>query len=83
MFVPSVEGYLEQMRRARKAIDWQHAAHAMKGVSRGVGAFQLADLAETYECRFVEHEDQRQAMIDDLERQISIVSRIVGAHLND
>lgn len=83
MVVPSVEGYLDQMRQASGATEWQHAAHAMKGVGRGVGAFRLADLAEAIECRFVEQGAQREAMIGELEAEVSAVAGFIDDRLKD
>lgn len=83
MFLPSVEGYLEQMRQASSATEWHHAAHAMKGVSRGVGAFKLADLAEANEHRFPDQDAQREAMIDELKAHVSAVASFIDDRLKD
>lgn len=83
MFLPSVRGYLDQMRQAAGVTEWQHAAHALKGVCRGVGAFALADAAERYEARFPAIDGERQTAIDDLSRQIEAVAAVIETRLGD
>ena len=83
MFVPSVRGYEQQLAEAMEPLKWQHAAHAMKGVARGVGAFVLADLAEALEQHYPQSENDRQDALKQLQRQISAVEQAIEDHLRD
>lgn len=54
MFVPSAEGYIAAMAEAGAQAhgeDWWKAAHSLKGVALGVGAWEVAELAEAAEGR--------------------------------
>lgn len=52
MFLPSAQGYIDAMADGNTAGDgeaWWQAAHSLKGVALGVGATELAGLAEIAE----------------------------------
>jgi HPt (histidine-containing phosphotransfer) domain-containing protein len=49
IFEDQVEGWLARLDPSADDQDWKNAAHALKGASRGVGAFELGDLCETAE----------------------------------
>ncbi|NNE41368.1 MAG: Hpt domain-containing protein [Marinicaulis sp.] len=49
IFVDQVEFLLEQFNIDQSDEDWRNTAHALKGASRGVGAWALGDLAEEVE----------------------------------
>ncbi|MDP6563590.1 MAG: Hpt domain-containing protein [Alphaproteobacteria bacterium] len=49
LFVPNAEGYIDAMAAGGGA-PWSAAAHGLKGVAKGVGAWQLAELAEAAEA---------------------------------
>jgi HPt (histidine-containing phosphotransfer) domain-containing protein len=83
MFVPNARGYVEQMIGAESAEAWQHAAHALKGVARGVGAFGLADVAEILESRYTMEKAERDALLTDLQSQLNAVEDFVAAHLGN
>ena len=83
MFVPNARGYVEQMAEAESAQAWQHAAHALKGVARGVGAFLLADLTEALETRFAADGAERRTLLAELQGELHNVERFVAAHLAD
>ena len=81
MFVPNVRGYVEQMAAAEAARTWEHAAHALKGVARGVGAFGLADAAESIEHSYSDDETARRDLLTDLQARLEEVERFVRSHL--
>ncbi len=83
LFMPSVQQYLEQMRQATTTKQWRHAAHALKGVCRGVGAVSLAEMTEAIESRYPDCATDRGAVIDSLAPQVSAVERAVAARLKD
>ena len=43
--------YATRLRRARSVKAWMEAAHTLKGSSRGIGAWRVADAAENAERR--------------------------------
>ena len=49
LFGESCASYLAGLENAASDHDWKQAAHALKGASRGVGAFALGTLAEKAE----------------------------------
>ena len=49
LFAGQAPQTIERLRAAETARQWHEAAHTMKGSARAVGAFALADLAETVE----------------------------------
>jgi HPt (histidine-containing phosphotransfer) domain-containing protein len=60
IFEDQVEGWLTRLDPSSDDHDWKNAAHALKGASRGVGAFRLGDLCEAAEG-LVSHADARAA----------------------
>jgi len=61
MFLPSAQGYIDAMAEGQGEI-WWTAAHSLKGVALGVGAWEIAALAEAAEghrdsAQPVRHED--------------------------
>ena len=66
MFLPSAQGYIDDMATANIAGDgvaWWRAAHSLKGVALGVGAGEVAALAEVAEGH---REDPADARVDDI-----------------
>ena len=49
LFIDQVPKSIEQLNLASTDKDWQMAAHTLKGSSRAVGAWRVADLAERAE----------------------------------
>lgn len=49
LFVAQVDVYLDGLEGAKDGIEWQEIAHGLKGSARAIGAWALADLAETAE----------------------------------
>jgi|TARA_B100002003_G_C13963925_1_gene466774 HPt (histidine-containing phosphotransfer) domain-containing protein len=51
MFLPSAQGYMDAMTAGAEGRDegWWTAAHSLKGVALGVGAWEIAALAEAAE----------------------------------
>ncbi len=53
--------------------DWEHGVHALKGASRGVGAWEIGDLCEEAESFIRSMEDKREkrvAMLKSLHSQL-------------
>lgn len=57
---------LERLRNAATARSWAEAAHTLKGSALGIGAFGVAQAAETVECGQIDHLSSR--AWDDLAR---------------
>jgi len=49
LFIEQAPVTIEAMRRAQTKRDWVRAAHTLKGSARAVGAWRLAELAESAE----------------------------------
>ncbi len=51
MFLPSAQGYIDTMKDSQDdgADRWWTAVHSLKGVAQGVGAWEVAVLAEAAE----------------------------------
>ena len=49
IFIEQAAMWVDRMDPAAPDADWHHAAHTLKGASRGVGAWALGDLAERAE----------------------------------
>jgi len=47
-----IEACVQTLRTAADEQAWVHAAHTLKGASRGVGAMELGEACETAETRF-------------------------------
>ncbi|MCA8888754.1 MAG: Hpt domain-containing protein [Parvularculaceae bacterium] len=50
IFQEQVEGWVQQMTPELEDDAWRHAAHSLKGASRGVGAWAVGDIAEEAEA---------------------------------
>jgi HPt (histidine-containing phosphotransfer) domain-containing protein len=50
LFAEQAPHYLEELRAATTEKSWRDAAHTLKGSARAVGAFRVADLAESAEA---------------------------------
>ena len=54
LFVTQSKLYLSRLKGAENVQDWREAAHTIKGSARGIGAWQVAEAAESAEsarCR--------------------------------
>ncbi|MEZ5921493.1 MAG: Hpt domain-containing protein [Parvularculaceae bacterium] len=49
--------------------EWRHAAHTLKGASRGVGAWALGDIAERAEAMTGGRTGERKALLAELAQQ--------------
>lgn len=77
MFVPNAAQYIDTMAAGGQADDWRIAAHSLKGVARGVGAFEVAALAEAAEKVEASARDERQRHVADLRRALARVRDFV------
>ena len=50
IFVDQVGALIGEMNMKQADEDWRHAAHAVKGAARGVGAWAIGDLCEEAEA---------------------------------
>ncbi len=75
--------YLNQMDPDCDAQSWAETAHTLKGSAKGVGAWQVARLAETAEAMATVDYRQRQDMIHKLELAIMQAKRFIDCRLLD
>lgn len=69
MFLPSAQGYIDAMADSldeAQAKAWSTAAHSLKGVALGVGAWEIAELAKAAETLH----DNAQAVRHDAVREV-------------
>ncbi|HRD76467.1 MAG TPA: Hpt domain-containing protein [Hyphomicrobiaceae bacterium] len=75
LFANQAPHYLKEMRATASDRGWFEAAHALKGCSRAVGAWELARLAEMAERLrdgASEHcQGQRRALMPEIERTLA------------
>jgi HPt (histidine-containing phosphotransfer) domain-containing protein len=62
-----------------RAAELQHAAHAIKGAARGIGAWQVAACAEVVEREAAEPLEGARASIDRLKDALREVSEVIRA----
>lgn len=75
-FLPSAGRYVEQLSGTLNDDDWSRTAHALKGAARGIGAFDLGELAARAEAEPPAGSD-RNARIAELRAALSAVERFV------
>jgi HPt (histidine-containing phosphotransfer) domain-containing protein len=51
LFARQSDIYVDRLRKARDAMAWMEAAHTLKGSAKGIGAWQVAEAAESAERR--------------------------------
>ncbi len=78
MFLPSAQGYLDAMSDGQDE-KWWTAAHSLKGVALGVGAWEIAALAETAEG----HRDSPPAVRHDVVVKLQAVLERVRCFVAD
>ena len=59
LFAVQARIHLNRLKEAGDAQTWREAAHTIKGASRGIGAWQVAEQAELAERLSFDPEDQR------------------------
>ncbi len=75
--------YMQRLRAAQTDADWHDAAHSLKGSAKAVGAFAVAQAAETAEttaagCTFEERKRllaTLEALLAEAKEQIRILQR--------
>ncbi|MEL6369365.1 MAG: Hpt domain-containing protein [Pseudomonadota bacterium] len=74
IFVEQAQNWVDQLDPSMTDDAWYHACHSLKGASRGVGAWELGNLAEQGEALTEEshHDLERIALIDKIKRQVAI-----------
>lgn len=78
-FLPSAGRYIEQLSGTLNDDDWSRTAHALKGAARGIGAFDLGDLAARAEAEPPPTDEARSTTIADLRGALRAVERFVAA----
>jgi HPt (histidine-containing phosphotransfer) domain-containing protein len=75
-------GQLQSVIEARDAKTWRHITHSMKGAARGIGAFELADVAADAEPLDLAQQN-REALeaLTALKTRAEAVHRFVDAYL--
>lgn len=76
-FLPSAGRYIEQLSGTLNDGDWSRTAHALKGAARGIGAFDLGELAARAEAE-PPADSARSAMIADLRTALRAVERFIA-----
>lgn len=83
MFFPDADAHLQTMASAETDEIWHRSAHGMKGAARGLGAWEVADLAEGAEAMVGDATDGRAAHLDRmraaLDRLRAVVEDVLGA----
>lgn len=85
MFAEQAPLYLKDLSGATTAATWQGAAHTLKGCARSVGAWRVADAAETAEMLWttegVAEADRsvvRKRAVEKLTRAVDEVCAYIG-----
>lgn len=79
-FLPSAGRYIDQLSGTLNDNDWSRTAHALKGAARGIGAFDLGELAARAEAE-PPAGAERDARIAELRAALAAVERFVTARL--
>ena len=83
MFFPDADAHLQTMAAAETDEIWHRSAHGLKGAARGLGAWEIAGLAEEAETMIGDATDGRSAhlarMGEALGRLRAIVEDLLGA----
>jgi HPt (histidine-containing phosphotransfer) domain-containing protein len=75
-------GQLQAVIDARDAKTWHHITHSIKGAARGIGAFELADVAADAEpLDLAQQRAEALAALTGLRAQADAVNRFVQAYL--
>lgn len=83
LFTTSSDRYLQTMLDTLDAGEWRVAAHSLKGAAKGIGAGEVARLAEHAEGLDVPADDQiRQKIVMDLREATGAVARYFQQYLN-
>ena len=83
LFRDQAKVYLSKMDPDCDARLWTETAHSLKGSAKGVGAWQVARLAETAEAMASVDYGQRQDMIHKLELAVMQAKRFIDCRLLD
>lgn len=83
LFRDQAKIYLNKMDPDCDVQSWVDTAHTLKGSAKGVGAWQVARLAETAEAMATVDYRQRQDMIHKLELAIMQAKRFIDCRLLD
>lgn len=67
IFIEQAEGWARKFDASMSDAAWHDAAHALKGASRGVGAWALGDLAEAAERLTGSSEDMVAARLGSID----------------
>ena len=78
-FVSGAETYLKLLRTAPDGKQWRDALHALKGAARGIGATQVAGLAEAAERVRVSDSAGRAAALARLGEALAAVRAVAAA----
>ncbi len=83
MFFPDAEAHLQAMAAAEADETWHRSAHGLKGAARGLGAWEIAGLAEDAEAMVGGATGGRAAHVERmrvaLARLRGVVEELLGA----
>lgn len=75
-------GQLQRVIETHDAKTWRHITHSIKGAARGIGAFELADVAaEAEPLDLARQRAEALALLTALKAQADAVNRFVQAYL--
>jgi HPt (histidine-containing phosphotransfer) domain-containing protein len=75
-------GQLQAVIETRDAKTWHHITHSIKGAARGIGAFELADVAaEAEPLDLAQQRAEALAALDSLKARAEAVHRFVETYI--
>ena len=72
IFIDQADGWMAKLSANMSDDDWHHSCHALKGASRGVGAWAVGDIAERGEALTgdaADVENARRRLLEELRRE--------------
>ena len=78
-FISGSETYLKLLQAAPDSKQWRDAGHALKGAARGIGATQVAELAEAAERVRISDSAGRAAALARLGEALAAVRAVAAA----
>ncbi len=84
LFSCQSEVYLQRLKDASTEKEWREAAHTIKGAARGIGAWRVAETAETAEkLEGAGWQDKRASAVQDVEERICEANNYIRTLLKD
>ncbi len=78
LFYKHSQQCLTRLREATTPKQWAEAMHSIKGSSRGIGAWEIGELAEKYECTHpTETETEKEKAVRKIENLINTTNKFI------